>query len=425
MPELPLTTEVATQIVESLRRGIPPQRGVALYSVGNEKLIEGIKKRHLPGISDRGIIRFISGSWGAGKTHFFRVLREVAFQNDCLVSNVELDTTNAALNKFQRVFYAIISSVASPAYYATHGTGGVAPFGSVLQESLAFLATGCRDVEGAFTHEHYVKASELLMSNHNIDIDFKKMVQKYWETFLPEAADPTIVEQTRAETLQWFSGEGTIGDYRKRFGISKMVTRENAKLMFQSLAGFVRLAGYRGLLILFDEAEQAYSTMRHSQLRDAHNNLLSLINNIESLTGLFLIYATTPDFFTDPKHGIVVYGALAGRIGKPEQREPHALDTIWNMDAIETTLADYHTAATKIRSVYCAAYPEDAGKLPSETEIRDSVAEMFRLHPSLSAVRFWRVLVTAVIASCDDRIEGESRPVAKLYDDVMDRLREE
>jgi hypothetical protein len=152
---------------------------------------------------------------------------------------------------------------------------------------------------------------------------------------------------------------------------------------------------------------------------------LSLINNIESLTGLFLIYATTPDFFTDPKHGIVVYGALAGRIGKPEQREPRSLDTIWNMDAIETTVADYNTAAIKIRNIYCAAYPDEAAKLPTEAEIRDNVAEMFRLHPSLSAVRFWRVLVTAIVASCDDRLEGESRPVAKLYDDVMDRLREE
>jgi len=425
MSEHALTTETATQIVESLRRGIPPQRGVALYSVGNEKLIEGIKKRHLPGIGDRGIIRFISGSWGAGKTHFFRVLREVAFANDCLVSNVELDVNNAALNKFQRVFYAIISNVASPAYYATNLSGGVAPFGTVLRESLAFLATGSRHIGEAVTHEHYVKASEQLMANHNIDIDFKKMVQKYWETFLPESGEPTIVEQTRAEVLQWFSGEGTIGDYRKRFGISKMVTRENAKLMLQSLAGFVRLAGYRGLLILFDEAEQAYSIMRQSALRDAHNNLLSLINNIESLTGLFLIYATTPDFFTDPKHGIVVYGALAGRIGKPEQREPRALDTIWNMDAIQTTLADYNTAAIKIRTIYCAAYPDEAGRLPTEAETRDSVTEMFRLHPSLSAVRFWRVLVTAVVANCDDRLEGESRPVAKLYDDVMDRLREE
>lgn len=416
---------IAMQVVESLRKGIPPQRGVDLFSVGNEKLIDGIKRYHLPGIGDRGIIRFVSGSWGAGKTHFFRLLSEVAFQTDCLVSNVELDIHSAALNKFEKVFYAIVSHVLTPAYFTENAGQEAAPFGRVVRESLAYLATGSRAIGSEIPYEQYTKASEALMSDHGIDIDFKKMVQKYWETFLPESADPAIVEQARAEILQWFSGEGTIGNYRKRFGVSKMVNKENAKLMLQSLAGFVRLSGYRGLVILFDEAEQAYSVMRKSALRDAQNNLLSLINNIESLSGLFLLYATTPDFYTDPKHGIVTYGALAGRIGKPEHRHPRALDTIWNLDAVETTLPDYQAAANKIRAVYATAFTESATTLPTEKEVQETVADLFRIHPSLAAIRFWRLLVTALITDFDDHLEGEVRPTEKLYDDVMARLKEE
>lgn len=53
---------LAKRVVESLRKGLPPQTGTSLYSVGNEKLLEGIKKYHLNSISDLGIIRFISGS---------------------------------------------------------------------------------------------------------------------------------------------------------------------------------------------------------------------------------------------------------------------------------------------------------------------------------------------------------------------------
>lgn len=416
---------ISTQVVESLRKGIPPQRGVDMYSVGNEKLIEGIKKYHLSGIADRGIIRFISGSWGAGKTHFFRLLREVAFQSDCLVSNVELDLNSAALNKFEKVFYAIVTHILTPAYFTAHAAAEAAPFGTVVRESLGHLGTGNRSVGNEITHDHYTKATERLMADHGIDIDFKKLVQKYWETFLPEGAEPTIVDQTRAEILQWFSGEGTVGSYRKRFGITKMISKDNAKLMLQSLAQFVRLSGYRGLLILFDEAEQAYSVMRKSALRDAQNNLLSLINNIEALPGLFLLYATTPDFFTDPKHGIVTYGALSGRIGKPEQRPPRALDTIWNLDAVETTLADYQAAANKIRAVYAIAFPEAASCPPAEDKVQGTVAELFRIHPSLAAVRFWRLLVTALVTDFDDHLEGESRPTEKLYDDVMARLKED
>ena len=63
-----------------------------------------------------------------------------------------------------------------------------------------------------------------------------------------------------------------------------------------------------------------------------------------------------------------------------------------------------------------AAADDDLGKF---------VSELYRMHPSLSAVRFWRVLVTALIRRFDDELEGEVRPVAELYQDVMKNLREE
>ena len=415
---------ISVQVVESLRKGIPPQRGVNRYSVGNEKLIEGISKYHLSGIKDRGIIRFISGSWGAGKTHLFRQLREMAFQSNCLVSNVELDTTSTALNKFEQVFYAIIRQITSMSSDENQDSGNVAPFGIVLREALCILGSGNRALGQDISYEYYKKASDLLMANHHIDIDFKKMVQEYWKTYLPDAGDIGLVEQARGEILQWFGGEGIVSIFRKRYGVSKAVGRQNAKLMLQSLAGFVHLAGYAGLVILFDEAEQAYSIMRKSALRDAHNNLLSLINNIETLPGLFLIYATTPDFFNDHRHGIVINGALAGRLGKPEERMPRALDTIWNLDATETNLSDYQAAAIKIKKVYEEAYPEIVTLMSSDEKIMEKVAELQNMYPSAAAIRFWRIMVTAMILDFDDLSDGQSRPTEKLYYDVMDRLKE-
>lgn len=415
---------IAKNVIEELRKGIPPQRGVKLYSVGNEKLLDGIKKYHLTDIEERGILRFVNGSWGSGKTHLFRQLRELAFSENCLVSNVELNKDSAALNKFQSVFSEIIRQISTPSFFENDLTQEISPFGSVVKEAFAWLAYGVKQLPSEITQEHYVTACEKLMSNPGMDIDFKKLIRSYWETYLCESADPISIEQTRGEILQWFSSEGTIGSYRKKFGVTKMITKDNAKLMLQSLASFVKLSGYRGLIILFDEAEQAYSVMRKSALRDAHNNLLSLINNIETLSGLFLIYATTPDFFTDPKHGIVIYGALSGRIGKPQERHPRALDTIWNLDAIEADLNDYQEVAKKIKNVYEIAFPEVKSDLPSSDQLMQKVEELYSLHPSLASVRFWRLLVTALVLDFEDYLEGTPRPVEKLYDDVMDRLRE-
>jgi hypothetical protein len=416
--------KLALSIIESLRKGTPPQRGTAIYSVGYENLIEGIKKHHLKGIQDRGIIRFISGSWGAGKTHFFRLLRDITFKEQSLVSNVELSVNDAPLNKFERIFFGIIRNIMTPSVYQEDYPTESAPFGRVVRESLLYLGKQNSLEEGELNHESYSRALQKLMADQGIDIDFKKMIQKYWESYLPESTDAAIQDQIRAEILQWFSGEGSIGAYRKRFDVNKMINKDNAKLMLQSLAGFVRLSGFNGLVILFDEAEQSYSTMRKSALKDAQNNLLSLINNIERIPGLFLIYATTPEFFTNPKYGIVIYGALAGRIGKPEERAPKALSPIWNLDAIEPSIEEYEAAAKKIRKVYINSYPEGEGKIPAENEIGRFVDDLFDQHPSLSAVRFWRVLVTALVAHFDDKLEGDVRETKELYEDVMEKLRE-
>jgi hypothetical protein len=81
------------------------------------------------------------------------------------------------------------------------------------------------------------------MADESIDIDFKKNDSKILETFLPEAADAATQDQLRAEILQWFQREGSIGAYRKRFGINKMINKDSAKLMLQSLAGFIRRSG--------------------------------------------------------------------------------------------------------------------------------------------------------------------------------------
>lgn len=418
-----IETSRANEIIESLRSGLPPQHGTQHYAVGHEDLLQGIRRFHLNRIGDRGIIRFVSGSWGAGKTHFFRLMREEAFQAGCLVSTVELSADETPLNKFEKVFFSIVGRIA-PSCFANGAQTSAAPFGSVLWEALTFLSIGKHDQPQEVTYENVSAATEKLMACNAIDIDFRKIIKAYWETFLPDAPDPAILAQKQGEILQWFSGEGTIGQWRRAYGINKLVNKGNAKLMLQSLAAFVRLVGYNGLVILFDEAEMSYSIMRKSALRDAHNNLLHLINNVSALSGLFLLYATTPEFYNHDKYGIKIYGALAGRIGEPKDRPPRALENVWNLDAIEFSLSQYQEAAAKIHEIYLIAYPDSQDSLPDSETLNKFVTELNERHPSLSHVRFWRVLTKATVERLDDAMEGVERAPSEVYNDVMDELRE-
>jgi hypothetical protein len=416
----------AGDVIESLRYGKPPWRGVRDYSVGHEEFLLSVRQRHLEGLSARGKIRFISGSWGTGKSHFLRELREEAFDTNYLVSLIELKKEETPFNRFEKVFASVVSRIASPEMFF-HGNGGsTAPFGEVLRRTL-LVAGGAEDArKDAVPHEVYSRAAQTLMSDDSIDIDFRRMVNKYWESYLPEGGDQLGLIDRRSLILQWFAGEGTVGTYRRDFGVQKIIARDTARLMLKSLGRFAVHAGYRGLAILFDEAEMSYSAMRRSDLKAAHNNLLHLINGVDESEGLLLVYATTPDFYTDPKHGIQNYGALASRIGKPSDSPPKALDKIWNFDAVQQTPDEYKQAALKVRALYLRAFPDSESRLSSPDKIKVFVDELTNLHPALSPVRFWRVLVANVVAQLDR--ENQQSPVLtteQLYDETLERLRED
>jgi hypothetical protein len=217
-----------------------------------------------------------------------------------------------------------------------------------------------------------------------------------------------------------------VGSFRRDYGINKVISKENARIILASLGAFVKWLGYFGLVILFDEAEMTHSTMRKSSLRQAHNNLLHLINEIEACQGLFLIYATVPDFFEDPRHGIQVYGALATRIGKLGNESPLPLDKVWNIDAIQSSESDFIDAASKIHRIYLKAFEGETEGLISQETLATQVENILSERPEFSAISSWRLAITATVETLDKSLQGAVIPSASVqYLDIMNRLPDE
>jgi hypothetical protein len=156
---------------------------------------------------------------------------------------------------------------------------------------------------------------------------------------------------------------------------------------------------------------------------------MSLINGIDELKGLFLLYATTPDFYSDPKHGIVIFPALATRIGRPEEYPPKASDRVWNLDEVEIELKDYQLVAIKILKIFICAYPEVEETIPNEQAIKDFVENLYGEYSAFSGVRFWRILFTALIDTLDNILEGEDIEIEEIdysetIENIMNKLKE-
>lgn len=343
--------EFCLKIVEEVKKGIPPDTGVEYYSVGYDDFLEDLKKNHLSKIGIMGKIRFVCGEWGSGKTHLFKLIRNASFEENCVVSIVDLYKEEAPLDRFEKVFFKILRNMSTREYIENNKENSIY---FLLEKGLYNM---CNRRSGKISYENFSFAVDKLMKNKKIDIDFKKIVKSFWETYTKNL-DDVILEQEREEILQWFSADADIKFFKNKIGVSKIIKKENSKLILESLVEFVKLIGYNGIVILLDESEQSYSIMKTANLKYAHNNLLSLINTIENVPGLFMIYATTPDFYNHPKYGILNYGALSERIGQPKEIHPNAIDLIWNLDAIKLDKEKYEKIALKLMNIYIIAYPE-------------------------------------------------------------------
>lgn len=404
------------EIVKSLRSGLPSRRYASLYSSGMETFVANVRKQHFKQHSLTGCIRFVSGSWGSGKTHLFRLLAEQAFDANYLVSTVELSQNEAPFNKFELVLASIIRNIVSHST-ETHGTE--MQVGEMLR--LHLLSVAARDnidIPSAIEAER-----ERLLANTTVDIDFRRVVVAYWDTFRPDTPEAGLHER-RGRLLQWFTGEANKAMMRNEFDVHRVLNKENSRAFLTSLSALARFLGYNGLVVLFDESEMSHSTMARSQLNQAHNNLLHLINEIDRVAGLVMFYAAVPAFFNDDRHGIRIYGALASRVGQPESIPPTALQMVWNLDAVPVTTEQFHDTARKIREIYTKAFPRDKEKLMRLPELLSRVDVVVAEHGQFDSVSEWRAVVTQCVKLLDSSLDGTTPPdpMVSNRERMIDRL---
>ena len=173
-----LDQRTAEVIISRLRTGLPPRQYTNLYSCGLEELMLSAK-RHVFGSAANGVslVRFISGSWGSGKTHLFRLLTEEGFNSNFLVSTIEISKDSAPFNKFELVMGEIVRSLASIETYGTKSN--ISGIGSILEGRISSI------VESSDRHISEVIEDEkqVLWADASIDADWKRAIIAYWDTF--------------------------------------------------------------------------------------------------------------------------------------------------------------------------------------------------------------------------------------------------
>lgn len=295
-------------ILQSLRAGVVPRSGQQHIQVGRAQEVKALLD-DLDRISDGGsAVRFVIGEYGSGKTFFLHLVRSLALEK-------RLVTAHADLSPDRRL----------------HATGGQAR--SLYAELMRNLATRANPEGGALASvvERFVTASLGEARERGVQpgvvlqerlnglselvggYDFADIVDAYWR------GHDTGDEELQAHAIRWLRGEySTRTDARAALGVRKIVNDANFYDQLKLLARFVRMAGFGGLLIAFDELVNLYK-LANTQARNAnYEQILRMLNDALQGTavGLGFLFGGTPEFLLDTRKGLYSYPALQSRLAE-------------------------------------------------------------------------------------------------------------
>jgi len=123
-----------------------------------------------------------------------------------------------------------------------------------------------------------------------------------------------IKPELRSHILSWIMGEKTITYFDKiKFGVKGDIDRNNCLYYLNAIAKMIQQAGYKGLIIIFDEVESV-TRLQHANRMTALENIRILDDNKTAvLSNVGIFFGGSTDFF-DKEDGLKSYEALKTRL---------------------------------------------------------------------------------------------------------------
>lgn len=271
---LPFTSKESKEIVEALRFGIPPKKGLKYLTVGRNTLIKKMSD-NLKLVAD-GSSRFIflKGNYGSGKTHMLRILQEYAHNESFSSSLVELSSRECPLDNLGLIYRKVVQNLQVNEYSN----------GFALESILSTWA------------EHIRKVCDLdrrlaIRQLSNLDKNFCAALTAYYSGKL--TTDST---QTN-NVLEWLLGNNLSKNELINLRLSENITDQNALSMLGNFSKMLKYLGRKGICILFDEADRAISFENIKKRSTAIRNLNILMQSSREFPSSYFIYSTPPEFF--------------------------------------------------------------------------------------------------------------------------------
>lgn len=304
------------EIVDALRRGTVPARGLDVMAVGLDRFAPAIDEELAKVASGSAAFKAIRGEWGSGKTFAARWIGERARRQRFASSEIQVSETETPLHHLQTVYRRLVERLSV-------GDGDVGALRTVVDGWFYILEEDVLAAGDVSEHDPtgLHRAADALMEQRLGDVAktapaFSAVLRAY------RGATQTGDRALADGLLAWLGGQPNVAASVKRAAAIKgEIDHAGALSFLRGLLLILRDSGYAGLFLAVDEVETLQRV--RSDARDKSLNALrQLIDEVDGgrFPGLYLLITGTPAFFDGPQ-GVQRLPPLAQRLATDFQTD--------------------------------------------------------------------------------------------------------
>ena len=322
---------ILNSLLASVSAGVVPRAGAPYIAIGRRDEISALLS-DLSAVNEGcGVMRFIIGRYGSGKSFLMQLIRGYALERDFV-------TADADLSPERRLYGSSGSGVATYRELIKNLASKSSPDGGALPKMIArwidmmqsdIVADGIEAGSDEFAARLNMKVSEQLREIEYLvgGFDFARVITEYYKAFINGDDDRRIA------CLRWLRGEfSTKTEARSSLGfsVSVIIDDENWYDFLKLWACLVRGMGYRGLIVFIDECVNLYKITHRVSRENNYEKILAMFNDTLQgrAPGLGIIMGGTPQFLDDTRRGLFSYEALRSRLCDSRFASPDAVNLI-------------------------------------------------------------------------------------------------
>ncbi len=294
-------------IFERLRSGVVPQRGLDTFAVGVEGPRAELARQLKIAEDGEGAFKFLRGGYGCGKTFMSRLVMLDALERNFAASFVVVSDNDLHFYKFDELYRKVMQEL-STAYCERSALGDILDrwIGRV-EEGL--LAAGADEDAPDFDQRVVARLKDDLQSatRGKVPQDMVRVITAIFEL----KQEGKLAEA--GSLLSWLCGSQNVAAAAKsRAQVRGDISSQDAMNYLNGILEIIKAAGYKGLVIVVDEAETILR-MRKDSRQKSLNGIRQIIDSSDSFKGLLWVFTGTPDFF-DTSRGVQGLAPLHDRV---------------------------------------------------------------------------------------------------------------